>query len=177
MKQLLTALLLIFSMAQVSYAEKVFYCTEELSTGIHLNTGDGGDNYKLSGDDIYREGTWETASFKKDRFTIKFSDDYTKVEGPGKDMVLSDDIGAKDGILTVTIVHSCHYMSRFRGLDVEYDKITCIDDQLFTGSTFLFHKKNHRFVWARPGPAGFVNGLTYGMPDSDYLSAGTCETF
>jgi hypothetical protein len=45
-------------------AETVMYCTTELSTGMK-----------------FKKGGWKTVKFKKDRYTIKFSENYDSVVG------------------------------------------------------------------------------------------------
>jgi hypothetical protein len=62
MKKLLIFLLL--SLGFNSYAEDVFYCTTELSTGFGM-----------------KDGVWETRKYKDDRYTIKFNDDYSTLSG------------------------------------------------------------------------------------------------
>ena len=66
MKQLLTALLLIFSMAQVSYAEKAFYCNTKVMTGISVDNG------------VWKVSTIENPSSELS-ITLKFNYDYTRV--------------------------------------------------------------------------------------------------
>ena len=49
-----------------STAEIVLYCNEELETGFTKKNGNG---------------IWRIGDFKTQRYTIKFSDDYSEVKG------------------------------------------------------------------------------------------------
>ena len=59
-------LLILFSLTLTlnSFAEEVFYCSSELSTGL-----------------IMENGEWKTATYETDRFTIKFNDNYSTLSG------------------------------------------------------------------------------------------------
>ena len=130
MKKLLLLLLLIPNLVM---AENVLYCQEELNTGL-----------------IKKKGVWKIGNFKPARHTIKFNDDYTKL----------------DGISLIPM--SCS--KPYTGLD---DFIACVD-LMGTHETFTYNKRTKRFIYSSTSMGGYIveNGQ-----DTENLSAGTCEAF
>ena len=114
-------------------AEKVLYCQAELSTGIVKNNG-----------------VWETSRFKLQRYTIKFNDDYTRLEGVSfKPMTCSKPYDYKSP-----------------------EHIACVH---LWGSheTFTYNTITKRYLLSNMSSGGYVNN----GPDTESLSAGTCESF
>ena len=117
-----------------SNADHVLYCQEELNTGFRND-----------------EGSWRVANFNPQRFTIKFKNDYSTLEG-----------------LRENNIFSCSptYGTIF------LDSLTC--RARFAGETFLFNKKNKKFQYSSPSPYG---GYDVNGTDSENFSVGTCEKF
>ena len=93
-------------------AETVLYCQEELATGL-----------------IKDKSAWKTGNFIKERYTIKFNNDYSRLEGLGR-----------RGMVCRTT----------------YSKniVSCAD---FSGDTFLYNRNYMRFALARMSIEGYVN--------------------
>ena len=124
----------IFTMlfAQTAIANDVLYCTSELATGI-----------------VKKKGSWVESSFKPERFTIKFADDFSSVNHP-----------VLDGIM------KCHTPLSFKPELIECSGFF---------HSLSFNKESMRFVFF----VGSSGGYVYDLPDSDTesLYAGTCERF
>ena len=136
MKKLLLLLLLIPNLVM---AEKVLYCQEELSTGI-----------------IKKNGVWKTTTFEKLRHTIKFNDDYTRLEGISYNPM------------------SCS--KPYKALEEQNlrdsDYIACVHSR-GSHETFTYDKRTKRFLYSNLSSRGYVVNGT----DTENLSAGTCEAF
>ena len=65
-KLLIAISFLIFVGSPFVNAEQVYYCTAELATGFYKDK---------------KTRKWGQANFQKERYTIKFNDDYTSLEG------------------------------------------------------------------------------------------------
>ena len=115
-----------------SNADHVLYCQEEFNTGF-----------------INDEGSWRVANFKLQRFTIKFKNDYSTVEG------------------IQNFTFSCSPTWK-----IFPDSLTCRSS--WVGKTFMFNKKTKKFQFSNPSPyTGYdVNGT-----DTEHFSVGTCEKF
>lgn len=101
---------------------------------------------------IKKNGSWETGSFNLDRYTVKFNDDYSRAEG-----------------LTATP------MECTAPFPYQYpDLVNCVHSY---GSyqTFNYDKKKRRYTFSGISSFGYI--LDDGTPDTETLSAGTCETF
>ena len=68
-KLLIAISFLLFVGSPFANAEQVYYCTSELNVGI-LKDGN--------------TGKWRKGNFTEERYTIKFNDDYTKLDGLDK---------------------------------------------------------------------------------------------
>ena len=65
MKKLILAISgFIFFGSSYANVENVYYCASEIATGMHLE-----------------QGEWKTNDFKLKRWTIKFNDGYTELDG------------------------------------------------------------------------------------------------
>ena len=136
-KLIIAILVLLFVVIPFVNAEQVYYCTAELAVGITYD-----ENTR----------TWKKQSFKPERYTIKFNDDYTEVEGvdPATSWECKD----------------AHY-------DYDSDTRICFSRQA-NGESFQFMKKYLRFLLLNTS----VNGYVRKDPRNDNLmSAGTCEKF
>ena len=115
-------------------AEKVLYCQSELATGIGN-----------------RDGTWETGSFTLERWTLKFTEDYTTLKGlPGFD----------DLICVPQFPNAYPHV------------IICRQDAV-DPSTFSFNTNSMRFVYANLSMMAFLMNRT----DTNEIYAGTCVEF
>ena len=136
MKRLTTTLCLTIAvlLGTPVQAETVFYCQSELGTGFMKKPN----------------GTWETAKFKNERWTIKFSNDYKKLYGLDKNRPFN---------CNVPFVQTPNTIVCLSGFGL--------------GETFSFGKVSLRFLFATPLPAGYIEGGT----DTSNLYAGTCQKF
>ena len=120
-------------------AEIVLYCNDELATGFTKKNGNG---------------IWRTTNFNLERYTIKFSDDYSEVKGV-------DTLGAKYSWQCTNILNN-----------EKYNTVRCISD-LNDGESFTYHKNTKRFIISRGAIFGFIDNGT----DDNGIKAGTCQKF
>jgi hypothetical protein len=113
-------------------ADTVLYCQSELATGF-INKGTG----------------WVEGSFEKKRFTVKFNDDFTTLEGFAQ--------GPMD--------------CKINFPDLLPTQLQCLANG--GGMSALYDKTTKRFVFSSISIAGYVDLRT----DSDNLYAGTCTKF
>ena len=111
--------------------EIVLYCQSELATGF-VKKGDA----------------WVQGGFKKDRFTVKFNDDFTTLEGFA--------YGPMD--------------CKVNFPSVLPSQVQCL---ISSGQSVLYNKQTKRFVFANLSISGFVET----SDDSDTIHAGTCTKF
>ena len=131
MKKLLLLLLLIPNLVM---AENVFYCQDKLATGIQK-----------------RNGVWKTYDFSLERYTIKFNDDYTKL----------------DGLDPFLLKCSLNY----KNLKGEENRIFCTTR--FGWPNFTFDTLSMRYTYAQLSPSSYVENGS----DTAHFSAGTCKAF
>lgn len=126
--------MVVFTMlfAQTAIANDVLYCTSELATGI-----------------VKKKGSWVESSFKPERFTIKFADDFSSVNHPHLDGTVMD----------------C------KVLYPPFPELINCSDRV--GGVLNFNKENTRFVYF----AGSLFGYLSDLSDTNTLYAGTCEKF
>ena len=129
MKKLLLILLLIPNLVM---AENVMYCQDELKTGI-----------------LKENGVWKTRNFKLERYTIKFNDDYTKLDGM-----------------------SFHPMSCSKPYSIDLDYIACVHS-MGGHETFTYNKRTKRFLYSNTDADGYVDDEY----SRNSLRAGICEAF
>jgi len=128
---MLTCGLLITTLAK---AETVLYCQDELATGL-----------------AEKDGSWITGNFELEHHTVKFNDDFTRVEG-----------------LTL------RPMECKAPFPAQYpDLVNCIN---LNGSyeTFNYDKKLRRYTFSAVSSIGYVLGGA--VPDTETLHAGTCTS-
>jgi len=113
-------------------ADTALYCQSELATGF-INKGTG----------------WVERSFDKKRFTVKFNDDFTTLEGFAYEP-MDCKINYPDFLPT---------------------QLQCLDKK--GGMSVLYDKKTKRFIFSSISIGGHVNLRR----DSDNLYAGTCTKF
>lgn len=113
-------------------ADTVLYCQSELATGF-MNKGTG----------------WVERSFDKERFTVKFNDDFTTLEGFA--------YGPMD--------------CKMNFPDFLPTQLQCLEKK--GGMSVLYDKTTKRFIFSSISIAGYVNLSR----DSDNLFAGTCTKF
>lgn len=144
---LLSAAFLYCLLALPSSAENVFYCVEELATGF-----------------VKENGKWQESSFVKYRFSIKFDDGYSYVDGFDQRLGLN--------------IHQkwpCH---------VAYNishPIVCNPPFPFNIElSFRFDKSTQRFIRILSGRYGFIHKSATdkdAYSDTDAISAGVCQKF
>ena len=115
-------------------AETVLYCQSELATGA-----------------IKKNGSWKTANFKSERYTIKFNKDYSKLDG-----------------LDTNLSYSCSPAYSHRP-----DSLACLSG-FSNGESFIFNKKTKRFTFSSPSPA---SGYAADGSDTPVMYFGTCKKF
>ena len=137
MKKLLILLLLFgFLITPSIKADTVLYCQSELETGL-----------------IQVNGSWETKNFISERFTIKFNDDYSRLEG----------LDPSPGLECRASFTSSPHL------------IFCVDRK-YNHSTFRYSKKTKRFVHYFNPFGGYVENKISDT-DNDVIYAGTCKIF
>jgi len=130
MKKLLLLLLLLPNLVM---AENVIYCEDELATGISED-----------------HGVWKASDLELERHTIKFNDDYTKLDG----------------------LAGFYPMSCSKPYTIDPDYIACVHSK-GSHETFTYNKLTKRFLYSHTKVDGYVdNGY-----DTNFLRAGTCEAF
>jgi len=116
-------------------AEIVLYCNAELATGL-----------------MKKNGIYGIGSFKLNRYTIKFSDDYSEVKG----------------LDSFEAAWQCKDTYHTK----EYNTVVCnsvYDD----GASFTYHKNTKRYVHFDGAPFGFIDNGN----DTNAIIAGTCQKF
>jgi len=139
MKKLILAMFvfLLFG-SSFANAENVFYCTSELATGIFKDK---------------KTGEWKHNSFKPERLTIKFKNNYTKLAG-----------------LTFGVLWNCH--RPYSLLSVTNNLLVCYNGEN-NGKVFQFNKKNLRFLHADIATTGYLENGS----DTNTIEGGTCQKF
>jgi len=117
-------------------AENAIYCADELATGILKD---------------YEKGryVWQTTNFKLARHTIKFNDDYTKLDGL-----------------------SFYPMSCSKPYSIDPDYIACVHS-MGGHETFTYNKRTKRFLYSNTDVDGYVDDEY----SRNSLRAGICEAF
>ena len=134
MKKLLILLFSIFFLSSYSVkAEIVFYCQSELETGF-----------------IKQNGSWEVTNFASQRWTIKFSDDYSQLYFPDE---------KRPYICSPSYSHTPNLIACLSGYS--------------NGESFLFNKIENKFVFDSTTIRGYVDDSS----DTNAFFAGTCEKF
>ena len=134
MKLKLLLFLFTFGISTSVSAEIVLYCNSELATGFFKENG------------IYRTG-----NFKLERYTVKFSDDYSEVKG-----------------LDAHLIWECKIPFNNK----KYNTVICMS-KWNIGETFIYNKKTKRFMNYSAATFGFLNNGN----DTNTMHAGTCEKF
>ena len=119
----------------VSQAETILYCQSELETGF-------GKFGKI-------ENSWRESSFEPERWTVKFNDNFSKVEG------------FRDEPMKCSVVYS-HLK----------EAISCNGDF----QTLTFSKESLRFVYFT-GSSSYVGNKPDDGTDTESIYAGTCQEF
>lgn len=115
-----------------SNADHVLYCQEELTTGF-----------------VNKDGSWRSAEFNKSRYTIKFKNDYSTLEG------------LSNKRFSCSTAYPQHP-----------DSLVCTGE--YGSENFIFNKKTKRFLYAYISPIG---GYVDKGKDTENFSVGTCEKF
>lgn len=123
----------LMTLATQVVGETVLYCQSELSTGF-LKRGEG----------------WVQGAFEKDRFTVKFNDDFTILTG-------------------------FSYVPMDCSVNFPYGLPSQVQCSASTGSSVLYNKKAKRFIFASLSVGGFVENSD--QADTETLQAGTCTEF
>ncbi len=126
----LLTILIGLSLSTILKAENVLYCKSELATGFYKENN-----------------TWKEGSFKRERFTIKFNEDYTKLEGAS-------------------------YKPFYCSLPLKFTKpenVYCVE----SGEVFIYNRTTTRFLYSSLSSGGFIDNST----DTENLYAGSCQKF
>ena len=135
MKKLLILMLLgvlFVPMNGSAKADQVFYCQSEVATGMAV-----------------KNGNWLTGDFTPQRYTIKFSSDYTIMRG------LKNYAGE----------YSCFHLKEVKSRHI------CRARRYDMGDTFIFDSESKSFIYSS------VSITTYFQPDTPHIQAGTCQKF
>ena len=122
-------------------AEQVYYCASEISTGI---------------DKDEKTGMWEQYKFQSKRYTIKFSSDFSTLNGMDKTS------------------WTCRIP--YKGLK-EFDKIVVCYHRYNSGMVFMFDSRTNRFLHASVSIFGYLLNFDDKSPDTDVIHGGTCQKF
>ena len=136
MKLKLLLFLFTFGISTSVSAEIVLYCNSELATGISKENG-----------------IWREVNFKLKRFTVKFSDDYSRVKGVGN----------------FNRIWECKSVSYI----TEKGVTAVCSPMKYPSETFTYNKKTKRFLHFAGARFGFLDNDS----DSNAIFAGTCEKF
>ena len=136
MKKILLVLLLIPNLVM---AENVLYCQDVLSMGL-----------------IKKNEVWNTVTFKLERHTYKFNDDYTKIDGVGRPMNCYQPFPNNIFVITCSTFNQDSYPGAN-----------------YRDYTFVFDKLTKRYTVSIISAFGYVNN----SEDTSSLIAGTCEKF
>ena len=119
-------------------AENVLYCQSELATGF-----------------FWEGGRWQSGEFQQQRWTIKFSQNFSKLHGLDKEERPPFKCKQTFGGLSGTLLCESDYEN---------------------GETFLYNRQSKRFLRINPSIAGYVSetGKDY---DTDTFYAGSCKEF
>ena len=135
MKKLLLLLLSFgFLIAPSIKAETVLYCKAELVEGF-----------------IQDNGLWRRGNFGDSRHTIKFNNDFSRLEG------------ITYNAMDCTVPYN-----------KQPNQIFCVHS-LGSHETFIYHKTTKRFVFANISTGGYT--LNPEDADTEVLEAGTCKAF
>jgi hypothetical protein len=121
-------------LASPVHAETVIYCQSELATGF-----------------VKKNDSWVVSNFVLERWTLKFSDDYSKLYGLDKSR---------------PFICAPAYTSMPNSL-------ACLSGYS-NGESFIFNKEEYRFIFTIPSAAG---GYSKDHKDTDIMYAGTCNKF
>ena len=123
-------------LSSILKAENVLYCESELAIGF-----------------IKEDRTWIESGFEKKRFTVKFNDDYTKLEGISYAPMDCSIQYETQQPSTLFCVHLAH----------EY-------------KTFVFDRITKRFLFSSISSGSYVRDESNNY-DTENLYAGSCQTF
>lgn len=130
-----------------AYADNVLYCSEEIATGFKST-----------------DGRWKTSDYVKERYTLKFNDDFSKLEKGLDIFECRAAYSANFEPNLITCFHSAQYGSAEDRTVYPFGGLP---------KFFYFDKSTLKFVFADVSTDGFVRDGR----DSDNLNAGKCETF
>lgn len=137
---------LILSTSAALSQDRVLYCTEDHVTGL-----------------AFHEERWVpayTGRDKAERYTIKFNEDYTRLNG----------VGGTDTL------YMCHYGFPTKAPEV----VTCINTMVDT-MAFNFNTETERFQMTQVSPGGWLSVGTERADEigllTDHLAFGTCQGF
>ena len=139
MKLKLLLFLFTFGISTSVSAEIVLYCNSELATGISKENG-----------------IWREFKFKPERFTVKFSDDYSRVKG----------------VNTFNLIWECKKVFLI-AKNSEHAECSSMD---YPSETFTYNKKTKRFLYFTGASFGYIQDNNV-RNDTNSIYAGTCEKF
>ena len=123
------------SFSGVLKAENVLYCQSELATGF-----------------INKEKKWVETGFNPQRFTIKFNDEFSKLDG----------------------LESRAFECAWAYADPKREFVSCISHWR-NGMFFNYNTVTKRFIYAQTTLFGYV--LNDSEPDTNAIFAGDCKKF
>ena len=135
-------ILLLFLIPNLVMAENVLYCQDELSMGL-----------------IKKNEVWNTVTFKLERHTYKFNDDYTKIDGVGRPMNCYQPFPNNIFVITCSTFNQDSYADTNNRNNRDY--------------TFVFDKSSKRYTVSIISSSGYGNY----WEDISSLTTGTCEKF
>jgi hypothetical protein len=132
MKKLLLCILSFgILIATPTKAEIVLYCQNELATGL-----------------LKKNDSWKTGSFSLSRYTIKFNDDFTSLDG----LNYGEPLKCSPPFTNYSAIINCLSTDGFE--------------------TFLYETQKKRFTYV-----SLTMGYVQGRDDTSSIEAGTCLSF
>ena len=138
-KLIITISFLLFVGSPFANTEQVYYCSSEVATGILKDR---------------KTGKWKETNFNPQRYTIKFSYDFSKLNGLDKTN------------------WTCKTPYPFWD---KYDHIVVCYHEHDVGNVFLFDSRTNRFTFGSVSIFGYLGATK--DPDADAIVAGTCQKF
>jgi hypothetical protein len=139
-KLLITISFLFLVGSPIANAEQVYYCKSELNAGIIKD--------KMT-------GKWRKGNFGEERYTLKFNNDYSILEGISGKTKFKCEIPWKNLM--------------------EYKNYRFCKTPSNNGLVIAFNLNTMRFLYTQGGVTGYVEGGE--DPDTNIMLAGTCEKF
>ena len=148
-KLLIAISVFLFVGSPFANAEQVYYCASELATGIKKDE---------------KTGEWKRMGFTEKRYTIKFYDDHTKLEG----------VDDYNGTWNCFKPYMEELIDSEGDTPVIENMIVCYS-KLNSGDVFSFDYNNLRFFHSWTPVTGYLHNTK--NADTNSMYAGTCQKF